>query len=438
MNERTLSLLRAGLLVAIGVLLALVTGQIRERFFRGDRERIHDALERVCDLVEDRYVYPLERVEVAENAIAGIFRGLDEHSHYFRASDGERVARETRGTRRGIGAICVENRGALEVLFALPDSPSHRVGLEARDRIVALDGRPIAEFDARTRDALLSNERADSVEVRVESADGTQRTVSLVPEEVGDPSVRHAQLVDTEQHIGYLAIRSFSRRTPGEFDTAMAALENAGATGIIVDLRMNPGGVLRSAIRVANRFVGAGSLVIAESRRGEKHWEAEPGEDWYAGTPLVLLVDRDSASAAEVLAGALQDHRCAVLVGERTYGKGCVQTLTPLDTIGLDGIVKLTTSVYRTPAGRLIERSLPGAWSPGLAPDLEVELDDGARERLVDFLEAYSPSFAERAALERWQALEPERAIVPRLPRDAQLDAALDLLRGDRPGPYRP
>ena len=99
--------------------------------------------------------------------------------------------------------------------------------------------------------------------------------------------------------------------------------------------------------------------------------------------------------------------------------------------------MKLTTSVYRTPSGRLIERSLPGAWSPGLAPDLLVELEDAARYDLAAFLDAYSPTFSQRAELEAWQALEPARDIVPRLPRDAQLQAALDLLRGDRPGPYR-
>jgi len=437
MNERTLTLLRAGLLVAIGVLLALVSGQVRERFFLGERERVKNALERVCDLVDERYVYPIDRDAVAENAIAGIFGGLDEHSHYYRARAADRAERETRGTRRGIGAICTERDGDLEVLFALPESPAHRHGLGPKDRIVALDGTPVDALTPAEREALLTNDRAIGVDLEVRGPSGGTRTVHLVPEEVGDPSVRHAQLVDRERGIGYLAITSFSRRTPAEFDTAVAALRNAGATSLVVDLRMNPGGVLRSAIRIANRFVGEGTLVISESRRGEKRWEAERGEDWYAGLPLVLLVDGDSASASEVIAGALQDHRCAVLVGARTYGKGCVQTLTPLDTLGLDGIVKLTTSVYRTPSGRLIERSLPGAWSPGLAPDLLVELDDEARRDLARFLDAYSPDFAHRAELEAWQALEPERAIVPRLPRDAQLEAALDLLRGDRPGPYR-
>lgn len=437
MNERTLTLLRAGLLVAIGVLLALVTGQIRERFFLGERERVQNALERICDLVDERYVYPIDRDTVAENAIAGIFGALDEHSHYYRARAADRAERETRGTRRGIGTIGVERDGEIEVLFALPDSPAHRHGIGPKDCIVALDGTPIDELDADERDALLTNERAIAVDLEVREANGGLRTVTLVPEEIGDPSVRHVQFLDRARGIAYLAITSFSRRTPAEFDSAVAALRNAGATSVVVDLRMNPGGVLRSAIRITNRFVGEGAIVVSESRHGEKVWSAEAGEDWYADLPLVVLVDGDSASASEVMAGALQDHRQAVLVGARTYGKGCVQTLTPLDTLGLDGIVKLTTSVYRTPSGRLIERSLPGAWSPGLAPDLLVELDDDARRELAHFLHSYSPNFSQRAELEAWQALEPERDIVPHLPFDAQLEAALDLLRGDRPGPYR-
>jgi carboxyl-terminal processing protease len=437
MNERTLSGLRAGLLVSIGVLLALVAGQFRERFLRNDRERLQDALERVCDLVDERYVYPIDRQLVVENAIAGIFSNLDQHSRYFRAQASEKVVRETRGTQRGIGAIYAPGASDLEVLFCLPDSPSERAGLRPGDRIVELDGRPVEDVDASERVHLLENERDDAVLLTVVGPDGPPRTVRVVPEEVDDPSVRHVQILDAEHGIGYLALTSFSRRTPAEFDTAVAALQNAGAKALVVDLRMNPGGVLRSAVRVANRFIGEGTIVISESRRGEELWKAEAGEDWYAELPLVVLVDRDSASASEVLAGALQDHRCGVLVGERTYGKGCVQTLTPLETLGLDGIVKLTTSVYRTPSGRLIERTLPGAWAPGLAPDLEVTIDDELRPALSDFLASDSPPLDHRAEIQRWQVDQPDRELLPSLPTDAQLEAALDLLRGERPGPYR-
>jgi carboxyl-terminal processing protease len=434
-HERHLAALRAGLLVSIGVLLALVASQVRERWFRGDRERLQDALDEVTRLVDERYVYPLEPRQLVENAIAGMLDGLDEHSHYFPAEESRRVERETSGTYHGIGAVFAPGTDQLQFLFPLPESPAARVGVEPGERIATIDGAPVESLSVAERRARLTNDRGEAVRLGLVARDGREREVEIVPEEVGDPSVRHAQIVDAQAGVGYLAITSFSRRTPAEFDLAVGALRSAGARALILDLRGNPGGVLRSAVRVAGRFVGAGTIVSSHSRTRVESWDAEPGEDWYAGLPLVVLVDRDSASASEVVAGALQDHRVCALVGERTYGKGCVQTLTPLDALGIDGIVKLTTSVYRTPSGRLIERTLPGAWAPGLAPDLDIGLDDAERTTLSQFLMRYSPPFEHRAALEAWQAEQPEREILPRLPRDAQFEAALGLLRGVHPGP---
>jgi carboxyl-terminal processing protease len=434
-SDRTLAALRAGLLVSIGVLLALVSGQVRERWFRSEREELEDALVTVTELVDERYAYPIEYEALVENALAGLLGRLDEHSEYFPAEASRRVERETRGTYHGIGGVFAEGSDQLQFLFALPGSPAQRAGVEPGDRISALDGRAAESLAAPERRARLTNDRGEKVALELVTRDGRTKRVELVPEEVVEPTVHHVQLVDADASIGYLALTSFSRRTPGELDAAITALQTSGARALVIDLRGNPGGVLSSAVSIANRFVSSGTIVSAHSRTGVEDYAAEKGEDRFEGLPLVLLVDGNSASASEVVAGALQDHRAAVLVGERTYGKGCVQTLTPLTALGIDGTIKLTTSVYRTPAGRLIEKSLPGAWSPGLAPDLEVVIGDEQRGVLARYRDSYSPPLETRAAVEAWQHDEPTRRLLPELPRDAQLDAALDLLRGVHPGP---
>jgi carboxyl-terminal processing protease len=434
-SDRTLAALRAGLLVSIGVLLALVSGQVRERWFRSEREELEDALVTVTELVDERYAYPIEFEALVENALAGLLGRLDEHSEYFPAEASRRVERETRGTYHGVGGVFAEGSDQLQFLFALPGSPAQRANIEPGDRITAIDGQPAESLSSPERRARLTNDRGETVALDLVTRDGRTKSVALVPEEVVEPTVRHVHMVDADAHVGYLALTSFSRRTPGELDAAITALQAAGARALVLDLRGNPGGVLASAVGIANRFVSSGTIVSAHSRTGVEDWKAEAGEDRFVGLPLVLLVDGDSASASEVVAGALQDHRAAVLVGERTYGKGCVQTLTPLTSLGIDGTIKLTTSVYRTPAGRLIEKSLPGAWSPGLAPDLEVAIGDEQKRVLARYRESYSPPLESRAAVEAWQAAEPTRQLLPQLPRDLQLDAALDLLRGVHPGP---
>ncbi|MEZ5977196.1 MAG: S41 family peptidase [Planctomycetota bacterium] len=435
MNERTLAALRAGLLVSIGVLLAMVASQLRERWFRGDLERVQDAIDRVAEFVDDEYAYPLEPEEIAENAIAGMLDNLDQHSRFFPERETEEVENQTSGTYHGIGAVFAPWADEEQFLFALPGSPAERAGMQPGDRLVRIDGTPVEETDTAFRHDLMSNDRGRPVQLDLVGRDGSERTIEVVPEQVGNPSVRHVQVLDEEHGIGYFAVTSFSKRTPGEFDAAVAALRAVGADRLLVDLRRNPGGVLRSAIELANRFVGDGALVISQSRTERREWRAEPGDDWYAGTALVLLVDGESASASEVLAGALQDHRAAVLVGTQTFGKGCVQTLRRLDSLGIGGMVKLTTSVYRTPAGRLIDRRYQEQGA-GLAPDLVVTIDDAAHRELAAFLRAYSPNFEQRAPLVAWQRESPELPILPDLPRDAQVEAGLALLRGDHPGPY--
>jgi C-terminal peptidase prc len=253
-----------------------------------------------------------------------------------------------------------------------------------------------------------------------------------VPEELVDPSVRHARLIgEGLPRIGYLAITSFSRKTPDEFDAALVALGELDA--LVIDVRGNPGGVLEAAVLIANRFVAQGMLVSHEGRGAVVEFQARPEEATRAGLPLAVLVDGDSASASEVFAAALQDHRAAVLVGTATYGKGVVQEVRHFDQGR--AVVKLTTAYYYTPAGRNLERTVESAWDSGIQPDLWVELAEDEALAVAQHLASHA---APPAALPRLRAWEQELGVqlVPSHPPDRQLEAALALFRADRPGAW--
>jgi carboxyl-terminal processing protease len=312
-------------------------------------------------------------------------------------------------------------------LFPFAGSPAALAGLSVGDTILEVDGRGLGTLGPGGLQAAL-NATDGEVQLAVRSLDGSERRLGVRPERIVDPTVRHARLLDAERGIGYLAIVSFSHKTPGEFDAAIADLQaGGGLQALVIDLRGNPGGILDAAARVANRFLDAGTIVSTLTRDGLHTTEADPDEARLHGLPLVLLVDGGSASSSEVLAGALQDHRVAVLVGEPTYGKGTVQTLTSFD--GDRAVVKLTTAVYYTPAGRRIERIGEDARQHGLAPDVEIELLEDERLAVHRFLASYSPPAEVLPALEAWEA-SAGRELVQRPPADRQLAAAIDLVDG--------
>jgi carboxyl-terminal processing protease len=292
---------------------------------------------------------------------------------------------------------------------------------------VDIDVEPIEELAPGRIQMHLQDPTRSTVEVEVVGLDGERRTLEIQPEQVLDPTVRHVRTLDRPHGIGYVSIAAFSRQTPQEFDRAVQLLEKDGLRSLVIDLRGNPGGILDAAVEVANRFIREGTIVTTEERHERHVSKALPEEAKLVGMPLVLLLDGGSASASEVLAGAVQDWAVGVLVGESSYGKGTVQTLT---RIGEDrAMVKLTTAHYLTPSGRRIERR---ETESGLAPDLFVPSENGERQRVHEYLESYSPPPESVAALESWERRE-RVELFARPPEDRQLHAACDLLRGQLP-----
>ncbi|MCB9914709.1 MAG: PDZ domain-containing protein [Planctomycetes bacterium] len=407
----------------------------------------------VRQLLLDTYVARLDPDEVTEDAIEGMFTGLeerfhDDYSRYYLGHETAVVDRDTTGHFLGIGVVFRGGTEAPQVLFPVEDGPAARAGMRVGDTLVAIEGESLA---GRTYDEvvpLLRGQAGQTLHVEVEGLDGARRALEVVLQSLIDPSVRHVELVDAQRGIGYLALVSFSNETPRQFDEAVTELQRQGMRGLVIDLRGNRGGVLAAAVEVTQRFVHEGRITSTEGRGAPEFELARPELAKYAGLPLVLLVDEYTASASEVLAGALQDHRAAVLVGVPTYGKGMVQTIHRYPE--RDAIAKVTSSFYYTPAHRNLEAHfghdpsvtprasalVPGddRTVVGLIPDVLVPADDRTRERMRDYLHGtFSPPAGALPALRAWERSVGQTLLTPH-PEDRQLEAALRLFRGEHPG----
>lgn len=387
-------------------------------------------MQRVVELTEEEFIDEVDRGHLIDEAARGLLDGLDDYSAYYSSAEIARLDRETYGEFRGIGVVFRSPVSAGQILFPFPGSPAEEGGLRVGDRLVAIDGLAFAELEAPALQRRITATDGAPLQLTVEGLDGAQREATVVPRRILDPTVRHEELVDEDAGTGYLAVLAFNHRTPEEFDDALGRLREAGCSRLVIDLRANAGGILESAIELANRFVAEGTIVSTATRTGVRTISADPKLANLVGLPLVLLVDGSTASASEVLAGALQDHAAAVLVGEPTYGKGTVQTLTRVGSGR--AVIKLTTAHYYTPGWRGIERGRNELSQAGLAPEVLVPISRSERLALHDWLSTYTPPAEELTAIEAWAADEDE-PILPRRPQDAQLEVALGLLRGERP-----
>lgn len=318
---------------------------------------------------------------------------------------------------------------ALEVVGVQPKGPADGAGIRVGDAIVAVDGATVAEICREGGvDAAIQRIRgasATAVRLRVRDPAGAERETSVVRAEIAQGSVFGARLVDAEHGIGYLRIANFHEDTGRDFRARLADLKREGARALVLDLRGNRGGILEQAVSVASAFLDRGVVVRVRSRHGTEVHEARPDDTDARGVPLAVLVDRDSASSSEVVAGALQDHRRGVLVGEPTFGKFTVQAMRRFPSRKGDVFVKVTTAIYETPSGHAYPRASPHGEDAlaGLRPDLHVPIP--AREREV--LHGPDGIFEEQ----RFADWKPAPSTAHADFVDRQLAAAVALLRGE-------
>ncbi|HWX52752.1 MAG TPA: S41 family peptidase, partial [Solirubrobacteraceae bacterium] len=319
----------------------------------------------VYERIKRDYVDEVDDHTLIEKAVRGMVAALDPHSAYLDSNEFEEIRLSTMGSYPGVGIEVVAEDGAVKVLHPIEGSPAEQAGLRPGDEIVKIDG---AEIGADLAQAI----------ARMRGASGS--LVKLAVRREGYPELLEYSLRRTEVEVhsvasqslapgyGYLRITGFSETTAQDVGRAIARLKRdnpAGLRGLVLDLRNNPGGVLEAGVAVADDFLEAGVIVTADGRTSEARFrmDATPG-DLINGAPLVVLVNGGSASASEIVAGALKDHGRALLVGRRTYGKGSVQTVMPL---AHGGAIKLTTSRYFTPSGASIH-------GKGIIPDI---IEDG-------------------------------------------------------------
>jgi len=383
-----------------------------------------DARREIQTLVEQYYVEPLDdgdAVELFDGAMKGYVGGLDPFCRYFTPEERRALDEDTSGAFGGIGVHVRAVPGGVHVVAVRIDGPADTAGIETGDIIGAVDGEPLTGRDLGDMITLIKGEPGTDLVVSRTGADGgAPEPVTITRGSVGIDSVAFDHLFEGEPPVGYLRVQGFSEHTGTEVREVLTDLHDRGAGALVLDLRGNLGGVVTGAVEVVGAFMPAGTVVCwTRSRTRRKSYKTEAVEGFEPlDLPLVILVNAESASASEIVSGALQDHGRAVLVGERTFGKFLVQTIFRLDRRE-DAAVRVTTSKYLTPRGRSAQRA-SGALG-GLQPDVRVLLD---RDEHSELQLAFRTQVNERT----WRVIEAERGRVPGM--DEQLQAALALLRG--------
>ncbi len=304
----------------------------------------------------------MDNSKLIDGAITGMVNSLgDPHSVYLNQDLYKRLMEQTEGSFGGIGVVMQYNKDnqSVNVVTVMKDTPGEQAGIKQGDEIVAIDDTPTKDFSFDQIASHIRGPVGTDVTLTLKNADG-QRSVKLTRATIKTSTVTHQML---NNNIGYLRIGMFSENTGKEFSAAYTDLQNQGMKGLIIDLRSNPGGLLTSCVEIAKQVVPKGTIVSTVDRSGNK--ETYSSELEQSAYPIVVLIDGNSASASEILAGALQDTKAATLVGTKSYGKGSVQQIIPL---GEGTAIKLTIAKYYTPSGRSIDGT-------GIEPDVPVELD---------------------------------------------------------------
>lgn len=371
----------------------------------------------VFERIKRTYVDEVDDTTLMRNAIRGMLGELDPHSAYLDKDDFEALRETTEGEFSGVGIEVGMQEGQLTIIAPLDDTPAARAGLQAQDRILRIDDTPTESMSLQEAVDMMRGDEGEDIRLTImREGEDAPRNVTLTRETIQTESVKHELLAPG---YGYLRISQFQNRTGEQARDAIASLRDEGELkGLVLDLRNNPGGVLDSAVDVADLFLDSGLIVYTEGRLPDSDMRFSASTQTSApDVPMVVLINGGSASAAEIVAGALQDQQRAVLMGTESFGKGSVQQVLPLNNG--DGL-KLTTALYYTPDGRSIQ-------AQGIAPDVEV-----VRGRL-EVAEATGLSIRESDLENHLRNINGERERTEResslAESDYQLGEALNLLK---------
>ena len=405
------------------ILIALLL--LSAGYSRADEDRFAPLkrFSQVLEQVETHYVKNVTRSELIDGAITGMLQQLDPHSSFLSKEDFKEMQESTSGEFSGIGIeISVEN-GHIVVISPIDDTPADKAGLKAGDTILEIDGQSTQDMTLNDAVARIRGAKGKAVTLTiVHKSSQKADKLKIVRETIPIVSVKSTELDD-----GYLLLRltRFNENTTTELKDAVAAYGKTGKTlsGIILDLRNNPGGLLDQAVSVSDFFIPKGRIVSIKGKKEEmrKDYDAK-GDAVLPDTPMVVLINAGSASASEIVAGALQDNKRGILVGDKTFGKGSVQTVIPLN----DGSgIKLTTALYYTPSGRSIQ-------AEGIEPDYKVPLAETDKDTFAQghqFRERDLSRHLDGATRKTSDASEAKQKIKELLDKDNQLKLGLELAK---------
>ena len=314
--------------------------------------------------IELKYVNQTDDINLIDGAIDGMVKSLgDPHSNYLSPKMYQSLKEQTQGSFAGIGVVMgMDNNKNINIVAVMEDSPGQKAGLAEGDQIIAVDGTPVTEMAFDEVATHVRGEPGTDVVLTI-MRDGAQQDYTITRDNIKLKTVGHEML---DNNIGYIQIVSFSEDTAQEFMDAYTDLQNQGMQGLVLDLRNNPGGLLGACVDIAKNLVPKGDIVSIVDKDGNKEVYSSDLEQ--VQYPVAVLINKNSASASEILSGAIQDTKSGVIIGETSYGKGSVQTILPMMD---DDAVKLTIAKYYTPSGRSID-------GVGITPDIEVKLDEGS------------------------------------------------------------
>jgi carboxyl-terminal processing protease len=420
------NLLWMATLVAVALMFIFIAPRAarQDTLYRGYRELLEaDAL------VRRHFIEDMDRDALAEGAVRGLLDSLDPFSCYLNPDELADYRLRLSGEHVGIGAAIGLASGVPVVIAPVEGGAAMAAGVRAGDVILAVDGRSTENMSAFEVEGLLAGPAGSVVEITYRAAGGEADAVTqfVTRQSTADVSVKGvvregdgwAWMLLPDEGIGYVRVAEFHDQTAAQFDRALRDMREAGLKGLILDLRFNPGGVVPQAVAVADRFIADGLLLttITKVAAEERYRATSTGTD--TTTPLVVLVNGSTASAAEIVAGVLQDRERAAIVGSRSFGKGSVQYI--LELAGGKSAIRLTSAYYQLPSGRFIHKTpaseASGAW--GVRPDVLVELSPDEERRLVE----------NRVQVDGGAGGQEETSQAATLEVDRQLRAAVDHLR---------
>jgi len=325
-----------------------------------------DLFSEVLEKIQNEYVEEIDQSEAMDSAIHGLLQSLDPYSAYMSPEIFKESLTETSGKFGGLGIEVSMESGVVKVITPIDDTPASRAGIKAGDYIVRIDGKQVRGNTLMEAVNLMRGPVGTSIEITVRRKNLSKAKIFKITREIIEIKSVVSKLVDDK--VGYLRLRAFNENSSDQLKKEISKIEkNKKLVGYILDLRNNPGGLLSQAIKISDFFLDDGEIVSTKGRKSKENRKffAKKG-DKINGKPLIVLINNGSASASEIVAGALQDQKRAILLGEATYGKGSVQSIIPLKN---KGAIRLTISKYYLPSGKSISEI-------GIIPDIKVEEQD--------------------------------------------------------------